>query len=243
SHILASTIPNCVTYDPCFAYEMAVIVQHGMKRMVQDQENVFFYITAMNENYHQPAMPSGVENDIVKGMYKLQNASKNAKLRVQLLGSGTILREVIAAAELLKNDWNVHAGIWSVTSFNELGKDARATERWNLLNADKTPRESFVTRQLKDCDCPVIAATDYIKSYAEQIRQQVPDSYTVLGTDGFGRSDTRENLRHFFEVDRYFITVAALKSLADKGSIETDMVVEAISKYGIDSDKPDPLTV
>ncbi len=241
SHVLAGTIPNCVTYDPCFAYEMAVIVHNGMQRMVKEQENVFFYITAMNENYHQPAMPKGVEKDIIKGMYKLRNASKNARLRVQLLGSGTIVREVIAAADLLKEDWGVHAGIWSVTSFNELGKDTRAVERWNLLHPGENKKEAFVSRQLKDCECPVIASTDYIKSYAEQIRSQVPGRYTVLGTDGFGRSDTRRKLRSFFEIDRYHITVAALSSLYEEGAVESEVVNNAIDKYGIDRNKPDPV--
>ncbi len=243
SHILASTIPNCITYDPCFAYEMAVIIHNGMKRMVQDQENVFFYITAMNENYQHPEMPKGVENSIVKGMYKIQTASRNAKLRVQLLGSGTILREVIASAKLLKDDWGVHAGIFSVTSFNELGKDVRATQRLNMMHPDAPTKDSYVAEQLKDSDCPVIASTDYIKAYAEQIRSAIPGSYTVLGTDGFGRSDTRKKLRKFFEVDRYYVSVAALKALADEGKINHSVVTEAIEKYAIDGDKPDPVTI
>ncbi len=243
SHIIAGTIPNCVTYDPCYAYEMAVIIHSGMKRMVRDQENVFFYITAMNENYSHPEMPKGVEKDIVKGMYKLQTANKNAKLRVQLLGSGTILREVLAAADMLKHEWGVHAGVYSVTSFNELGKDARATERWNRLNPQQNHRKSFVAQQLEDTDCPVIASTDYIKSYAEQIRKEIPTRYTVLGTDGFGRSDTRKKLRRFFEVDKSYIVVAALKALADEDKIEQQIVTDAMEKYRISSDKPDPLTV
>jgi pyruvate dehydrogenase E1 component len=242
SHLLAATIPNCVSYDPAFAYELAVIVQDGMRRMYQEQENVFYYITVMNENYLQPAMPKGAEEGIVRGIYPLQQGGKR-KLRVQLLGSGTILREVIAAAELLEKDFQVSADIWSVTSFNELRRDGQDVERWNMLHPEEKPRTSYVTDQLADQKGPVIAATDYMRSYAEQISPYIQCSYTVLGTDGFGRSDMRSQLRKFFEVNRYYVVVAALKALADEGEIKPDVVTKAMKKYKIDPDKPNPAKV
>ncbi|MES9940442.1 MAG: pyruvate dehydrogenase (acetyl-transferring), homodimeric type [Candidatus Thiodiazotropha sp. 6PLUC2] len=242
SHLMAATIPNCVSYDPAFAYEMTVIVLDGMRRMYQDQENVFYYITVMNENYIQPEMPDGVEEGIVKGLYLLQKGGKQKK-RVQLLGSGTILREVLAAAELLEKDFKVTADVWSVTSFTELRRDGLKAERWNTLHPEDTQRVSYVTQQLSGQKGPVVAATDYIRSYADQIRPFVPGSYSVLGTDGYGRSDMRSQLRKFFEVNRYYVAIAALKSLADQGELEMEVVSQAIKKYKIDPDKPNPCSV
>jgi pyruvate dehydrogenase E1 component len=249
SHLMASTIPNCISYDPTFAYELAVIVQDGMRRMYQQQEDVFYYITVMNENYAHPAMPEGVEKGILRGMYLFAEAGADTKakknqLRVQLLGSGTILREVIAAAAMLEKDYGVGADIWSVTSFNELRRDGLDAQRWNLLHPDATPRVSYVEQCLKDRAGPVVAATDYVKNYADQIRAFLPaQHYSVLGTDGFGRSDTRKALRRFFEVDRNYVAVAALKALADQEAIPHAKVAEAIKRYGIDPEKPSPTTV
>ncbi|CAH1386191.1 pyruvate dehydrogenase (acetyl-transferring), homodimeric type [Candidatus Nitrotoga sp. M5] len=245
SHLMAATIPNCVSYDPTFAYELAVIIQDGMRRMYQEQEDVFFYLTVMNENYKHPAMPEGIEAGILKGMYlfnegKAQSATAPT---VQLLGSGTILREVIAAAELLVKDFGVVPDIWSVTSFNELRRDGLDCERWNMLHPESEPRISYAELCLGKRKGPVIAATDYIKSYADQIRAFLPGNYKVLGTDGFGRSDTRKKLRHFFEVDRYYIAVAALKALADEGTMAMSEVSKAIKLYNINPDKPNPTTV
>ncbi|MEW9897318.1 pyruvate dehydrogenase (acetyl-transferring), homodimeric type [Chitinivorax sp. PXF-14] len=242
SHIQAGLIPNCVSYDPTFGYEVAVIVQDGLRRMYAEQQDVYYYITLMNENYAHPAMPAGAEAGIIKGMYQFKKGG-DGNLRVQLLGSGTIFNEVIAAAELLRADWGVEADLWSCPSFNELARDGQATERWNMLHPAEAPRLSHVGECLKDAQGPVIAATDYIRLYAEQIRAHVPGKYTVLGTDGFGRSDTREQLRHFFEVNRYFITLAALKSLADEGKLDRSKVAQAMAKYGLDADKPAPWTV
>lgn len=243
SHLLASTIPNCVSYDPTFAYELAVIVQDGLRRMYQEQQDIYYYITVMNENYAQPEMPKGVEQDILKGMYLFSEGSKRGKgLRVQLLGSGTILREVIAAADILKKEYSVDADIWSVPSFNELRREALSVARWNRLHPAETARSSHVENCFKGRVGPVVAATDYMKIYADQIREFVPGCYRVLGTDGFGRSDTREKLRQFFEVDRYYVTVAALKALAEEGKIPVKQVAHAIDKFGIDPDKPDPVT-
>ncbi|MEW8681454.1 MAG: pyruvate dehydrogenase (acetyl-transferring), homodimeric type [Candidatus Thiodiazotropha endolucinida] len=239
SHIVAGTIPNCVSYDPAYAYELAVIVQDGMRRMYQEQENVFYYITVMNENYLQPAMPEGVEDGIVRGLYLLDTGGKH-KHRVQLLGSGTILREVIAAAELLEKEFNVSADVWSVTSFNELRRDGLDAERWNTLHPQEEPKLSYVTEKLSGQKGPVVAATDYIRSYADQIRPFVTTSYSVLGTDGFGRSDMRSQLRKFFEVNRYYILIAALKALVDEGEIKSEQVSRAIKKYKIDPEKPNP---
>jgi pyruvate dehydrogenase E1 component len=246
SHLAASTIPNCISYDPTFAYEIAVIIQDGLRRMYEEQEDVYYYITVMNENYSHPGMPANAEQGILKGMYLFREgnpAGENSSLRVQLLGSGTILREVIAAAEILEREYGVAADIWSATSFTELRREALDVTRWNMMHPAEAPRLSYVGTCLKDRKGPVIAATDYMKIFADQIREFVPGRYKVLGTDGFGRSDTREQLRRFFEVDRYYITIAALKSLAEEGQITADKVAQAISKLGIDPDKPNPVTV
>ena len=243
SHILASTIPNCVAYDPAYAYELAVIVQDGLRRMYQEKENVFYYITTMNENYAQPAMPEGSQDGILRGLYRVRNHGEERAQHVQLLGAGTILREVLAAAELLEQDFAVGATVWSVTSFNELRRDCIDVERWNRLHPEQTPRTTYVEQQLTGTRGPIIAATDYMRLYAEQIRPAVPRPYQVLGTDGFGRSDRRSPLRKFFEVNRHHIAVAALKALADEGGIPASMVTEAIAKYGIDPDLPNPMTV
>lgn len=242
SHLMSATVPNCVSYDPTFNYEVAVIIQSGLKRMLQDQEDVFFYLTLLNENYEHPPMPEGAEAGIIKGMYLFREAANNAKgHKVQLMGSGAILREVIAAADLLRDDWGVEADIWSVTSFTELAREAHDVERWNLLHPTETPRVPYVTQMVSGRgEGPVIASTDYIKMFAEQIRPSVPNKYSVLGTDGFGRSDYRRTLRYFFEVDRHFVTIAALKALADENKIPSIRVAEAISKYGIDPEKPNP---
>jgi len=242
SHLQAATIPNCVSYDPTFAYELAVIVQDGMRRMYQNQEDVFYYLTVMNENYTHPAMPKGAEEGIIKGMYKFSASKAKSKAKVQLLGSGTILREVIAAAELLEKDFKVAADVWSVTSFNELRREGLDCERWNMLHPEAKARVSYVEQSL-EAKTPVIAATDYIKSYADQIRPFVSARYKVLGTDGFGRSDTRMKLRGFFEVDRYYVAIAALKALADEGTIPASEVSKAIKQYKINPDKPNPVTV
>jgi pyruvate dehydrogenase E1 component len=243
SHVLSATIPNCVSYDPTFSYEVAVIVADGLRRMHSEQEDVFYYITLMNENYQHPAMPDGVEEGIVKGMYLFREgtSTKADAPRVQLLGSGTILQEAIAAADLLKQDWNVAADVWSAPSFTELGRDGMAAERWNMLHPDQERRQSYVEAQLASRpDGPVVAATDYIRAFAEQIRPYVKRRYHVLGTDGFGRSDYRRKLREFFEVNRHFITVAALTELAAEGSVPASAAAEAITKYGINPDKPNP---
>lgn len=244
SHLVASTIPNCVSYDPTFAYELAVIIQDGLRRMYQEQEDVYYYITVMNENYTHPEMPAGAEKGILKGMYLFRdNDRKSKNLRIQLLGSGTILREVIAAADILKRDFAIDADIWSVTSFNELRREALSVTRWNMLHPTKPPKTSHVENCFKGREGPVVAATDYMKIYADQIREFVPGVYRVLGTDGFGRSDTREKLRQFFEVDRYYIVIAALKALAESGKIPDKQVAQAIRTFGIDPDKPNPTTI
>jgi len=243
SHVLASTIPNCVSYDPTFAFEVAVIVQDGLRRMVENQEDVFYYITLMNENYPHPGLPEGAREGILKGMYKLSDAGKSEGPRVQLMGSGTILREVMAGAQLLKKDWGVSADVWSCTSFNELRRDGLAAERWNLLHPGDKPRVSHVTQCLAATKGPVIASTDYMRTFADQVREYVPRRYKVLGTDGFGRSDSRDNLRRFFEVNRFYVAVAALKALAEDGEVPATKVAEAIKKYGIDAEKPAPWTV
>ena len=244
SHILSATIPNCVSYDPTYAYEVAVIIQDGLRRMVGNQEDVFYYLTVMNENYEHPAMPAGAEEGIINGLYLLKSTGTKSKgHKVQLLGSGAILREVIAGADLLEKDFGIAADIWSVTSFTELARQAAATERWNMLNPLELPRAPYVTAKLAERgDGPVVAATDYMKLFAEQIRPHVPGKYKVLGTDGFGRSDYRRKLRHHFEVDRHFVAVAALKALADENKIPSTKVAEAIKKYGIDPNKPNPVT-
>jgi pyruvate dehydrogenase E1 component len=244
SHLVASTIPNCVSYDPTFAYELAVIIQDGLRRMYMDHENIFYYITVMNENYDHPVMPEGAQVGILRGMYLIAEGQTGEKtLKVQLLGSGAILREVIAAAELLSSEFDIGADVWSVTSFTQLRRDGLGVHRWNLLHPEAPERQSYVATCLNGRQGPVIAATDHMRSYADQIRPFLSHPYIALGTDGFGRSDTRKKLRGFFEVDRYFISVAALKALADEGAIATSIVTEAIQKYGIDPEKPAPWEV
>ena len=243
SHILASTIPNCISYDPAYAYELAVIIQDGLRRMFHLGENKFYYITTMNENYHQPEMPAGVEEGIIRGMYLLRKAPKKKAPRVQLMGAGTILREVEAAAEILEKDYGVLADIWSLTSINELQREGKAAVRWNLLHPEDQQRVPYVTQQLEGNEGPVVAATDYMKAHAEQLRQFIPRSYAVLGTDGFGRSDTRQRLRRFFEVSREYVALAALRALADEGTIKMSVVVEAMRAFNISPDKVDPTTV
>jgi pyruvate dehydrogenase E1 component len=242
SHILASTIPNCVSYDPTFAHEVAVILHHGLKRMVEKQDNVYFYITLLNENYPMPGLTAGTEDQILKGMYLLKEGSKLTP-RVQLLGSGTILRESLAAQELLEKDWGVSANVWSCPSFNELTRDGQDAERTNLLHPTSPAKVSFVGQQLEKHSGPVVASTDYMKAYAEQIRPFIPKgrTYKVLGTDGFGRSDFRSKLREHFEVNRHYIVVAALKALSEEGTVPVAKVAEAIAKYGIKTDKINPL--
>jgi len=249
SHILANTIPNCVSYDPTFAHEVGVILHHGLKRMVEKQDNVYYYLTLLNENYPMPGLQPGTEEQIIKGMYLCKQAPtvKAAKGKeaptVQLLGSGTILRESFAAQELLEKDWGVSAGVWSCPSFNELTRDGQDADRWNLLHPTEEARVPFVAQQLGGSTGPVVASTDYMKAYAEQIRPFVPKgrNYKVLGTDGFGRSDFRNKLREHFEVNRHYIVVAALKALAEDGVLPAAKVAEAIKKYGINADKVNPL--
>jgi pyruvate dehydrogenase E1 component len=251
SHVISSLVPNCISYDPTFAYEVAVIVQDGLRRMVENQEDVFYYITLMNENYPHPALPEGAREGILKGMYKLTPGSTTAAAgtggaegpRVQLLGSGTILREVIEGARLLKDDWGVAADIWSCPSFSELAREGRAAERWSLLHPTEKAKPSYVEQCLASTKGPVIASTDYVRAFADQIRPYVPRRYKALGTDGFGRSDSRDNLRRFFEVNRYYVVVAALKALAEDGEVAPQKVADAIRKYNIDPAKPAPWTV
>ena len=243
SHLMASTIPNCVAYDPTYAYELAVIVHNGLQRMYEKQENVFYYITVMNENYQHPDMPAGVEDGIIKGMYLLQSNPKPSKRHVQLFGSGTILREVIEAARLLQEDFSVSADIWSITSFTELRRDGLSVERHNRMHPEETAQLSYVSQQMSGRKGPIIAATDYMRLHADQIRPFIDAPYITLGTDGYGRSDTRAQLRHFFEVDAKFIVVAALKALVDLGDAPVSVVVDALKRYGIDPEKADPVTI
>jgi len=243
SHVIASTFPNCVSYDPTYGYELAVIIQDGLRRMLDAREDVFYYLTVTNENYRMPAMPAGAEQGILRGMYLLRSGSSDggkAKHRVQLMGCGTILREVLAAAEILERDYGVAADVWSVTSFNELSRDGAACERWNRLHPEAAPRETWIGQQLRDHAGPVIAATDYVRTFAEPVRAWVNRPYTVLGTDGFGRSDTRERLRRFFEVDRAHVAVAALKALADQEALPATTVADAIRRFDIDADSTEP---
>ncbi len=242
SHLMAAMIPNCVSYDPTYAYELTVIIQNGLQRMYGDKDNVYFYITLMNENYTHPDMPPGVEAGIIRGMYQLRAPAADKKLSVRLLGSGTILREVEAAAEMLESDYGIAASVWSATSINELHRDGMSCDRWNMLHPEAPPRTAYVAELLGDSDAPVICATDYIKSYGEQLRPWITAPYTVLGTDGYGRSDTRQALRRHFEVDRNFVVVAALKSLSDQGHLPASDVSQAITALGINADLPDPFT-
>jgi pyruvate dehydrogenase E1 component len=248
SHVLFSVVPNVRAYDPAYGHEVAVIIHEGLRRMVGEQEDVFYYLTLMNENYAHPAMPEGVEEGILRGMYLLRDggptSSRSKKPRVQLMGSGTILREVLAAADLLEQDYGVVSDVWSVTSFTELRRDGIEVERWNTLNPlAKKPRVAYVSEQLEKRKGPVIASTDYIRAFADQIRAWVPQQYKVLGTDGFGRSDYRKALRSFFEVDRHHVVVTALKALADDGTIDAKQVADAIKRYEIDPSAPMPTTV
>lgn len=245
SHLQASTIPNCVSYDPTYGYELAVIVQDGLRRMYAEEENVFYYLTVMNENYTHPAMPKGVEEGILKGLYQLSKSKKDdgKTPTVQLMGSGTILNECVAAAELLEAEYGVAANVWSATSMNELRREGLAVQRWNMLHPSEKPRISYVEQCLQDQTGPVIAATDYMKIYADSIREFVPSRYVVLGTDGFGRSDDRQQLRSHFEVNREHIVLAALSSLLEDGSIEVKVVNKAIKQFNIDPEKPSPDTL
>jgi pyruvate dehydrogenase E1 component len=240
SHVVAATVPNCRAYDPCFAYELAVIMDHGMRAMIERQEDVFYYLTVMNENYAHPSLPPGVDEQIVRGMYRLAAYEPQAPAgRVRLLGSGTILREVIAAAELLRDDWNVASEVFSVTSFSELAREAREVERWNRLHPEASSRRSHVAGLLSG-HTPIVAATDYVRAYPELIAAHVQAPFTALGTDGFGRSDTRAALRRFFEVDRQHVVVAALDALAREGAVERARVADALRKYAIDAERLDP---
>tara|TARA_R110001583_G_scaffold15292_1_gene63007 strand:+ start:718 stop:3369 length:2652 start_codon:yes stop_codon:yes gene_type:complete len=243
SHLMAHTIPNCRSYDPTYGFELAVIIQDGLKRMYEDKENCFYYITTMNENYVHPEMPVGAEDSIIKGMYLLKEGKQSSGPRVQLMGAGTILREVEAAAVMLREDYGVESDVWSLTSVNELARDGQACERWNLINSEAVQKVPYITQCLSEQDGPVILSTDYIKTYGEQLRAYVPGDFKVLGTDGFGRSDTRKKLRHFFEVDRSFVVLAALTSLAKQGKFDTAELPKVRQKLGIDANKADPTTV
>ena len=242
SHLISATIPNCVSYDPCFAYELAVIIQNGLERMIQNQEDVYYYITVMNENYQHPEMPKNIEKNIIQGIYKFSESKLKAP-KVQLMGSGVILREVIAAAKMLESEWNVSADIYSVTSFTELRREALDNERWNMLNPDKKQKISIIQEMISDQESPIVASTDYMKSYAEQIANFIPNKFVSLGTDGYGRSDSREALRSFFEVDRYYIVVAALKALVDSKKIDIEILTKAIKKYKMNNNKPNPVSI
>lgn len=241
--LFASVIPNCVSYDPTYSYELTVIMHNGLHRMFEKQENVFFYITVMNENYHHPEMPEGVEEGILRGLYLFKKSQSKSTRQVQLMGSGAILREVEAAAQMLENEFDVAANVWSATSLNELHRDGVATERWNLLHPGKSKKKTYVEACMQSHRGPIVAATDYIRTYADQIRPYVKQPFYSLGTDGFGRSDTREKLREFFEVNRYYIVVAALYALAEAGEMSVSDVEKAIKKYNIDPEKPNPVTV
>ncbi|MDA8348867.1 MAG: pyruvate dehydrogenase (acetyl-transferring), homodimeric type [Pseudomonadota bacterium] len=243
SQLVATTVPNCIAYDPAYGYELAVIIQDGMRRMYAEQENVFYYITTMNENYPQPALPKGAEAGILKGAYRLQAASKGGKLRATLLGSGTILREVLAAAAQLENDYGVRADVFSVTSFSELRREALECERWNMLHPAETARASYVSECFAQAKGPFVAATDYVRAVPDQIREWIPGRYVSLGTDGYGRSDSRAALREHFEVDSKYIVIATLKALADDGKIEPSMVSGAMDKLGVSGEKPVPWKV
>lgn len=240
SHLLASTIPNCIAYDPAYGYELAIIIHAGMKRMLEQQENVFYYLTVMNENYAHPKMPIGCEEGVLKGIHPI---SKRDGAKLQLFGSGSIVRESLAAQKILNDDFGIESNVWSVTSYNELRKEALSIERWNLLHPESAKKQSYIGSVLKDQSGPVIAASDYMKIHADQIREFVPQKYYVLGTDGFGRSDSRQKLREFFEVNRYYICLTALKALADEGSLSPQIVTKAMSQFGIDPEKPDPVTI
>jgi pyruvate dehydrogenase E1 component len=243
SLVMAGLVPNCVSYDPAFGYELAVIIQHGLKEMIEQQKDRYYYLTIYNENHQHPPMPAGVEKGIVRGMYLFKSEDKPAKTHVQLMGSGSIMREVIAASELLREDWGVTSDVWSVPSFNELARDGREAERISLLNPGKPAKMSYVHECLSGMSGPVIASTDWVRAYAESIRPFVPLPYHVLGTDGFGRSDNRPALRDFFEVDRRWIAVKALKALAELKLVPAERVTQAIKIYGIKPGRQSPWTV
>ena len=241
SHLMAQMVPNCVSYDPTYGYELAVIIQDGTRRMFKEAENRFYYITTMNENYGHPDMPVGAEEGIIKGMYLLDEG-KDSKLKVKLIGCGTILNEVRAAAEILRSDFGVESDVWSTTSINELKREALAVERYNFLHPESEQRTAYVTECLAGEE-PVVAATDYMRMFADQLRAHIPQAYKVLGTDGYGRSDTREKLREFFEVNRYYIVIAALRSLQEQGKYKGADVLKAMKKFNIDAEKVAPWTV
>jgi pyruvate dehydrogenase E1 component len=242
SHLLAATIPNCVAYDPCFAFELAVIIQNGLERMVKNQEDIYFYITVMNENYTHPGMPKGIQKGIIDGIYLFSQSSIKDST-VHLMGSGVILREVIEAANILESEYNIGANVYSVTSFNELRKNALDIERWNRLNPDKDKKVSHIESVIKDKESPIIASTDYMKSFPEQIARFLPNQFVALGTDGYVRSDSRQALRSFFEVDRYYIVVTALTELVNKKKIDSSILMKAIKKYKLDNNKPNPMSI
>ncbi|MFQ6610208.1 MAG: pyruvate dehydrogenase (acetyl-transferring), homodimeric type, partial [Fidelibacterota bacterium] len=243
SHLAASVVPNIRAYDPAFAYELTVIIQHGLQAMVEKNEDVIYYLTLYNENYKQPVIPKDVERGIIKGMYKYQSTKNNKPLRVQLLGSGSILNEVLAASEILVNEWNVDVDVWSVTSYTELRKDGEEKKRWNILHPDEKPKTAYVTSCLSVGQGPVVAVSDYVQLVAEQIAPFVPQNFTALGTDGFGRSEARQELRDFFEVSRYYIILAALNGLYMNNQIKSSTIRSAVEKYQLNSEKPNPLTV
>ena len=243
SHLVGSSIPNCRCYDPTYSFELAVIIQDGIRRMYGEGENCFYYISTMNENYQHHELPAGSEEGIVRGMYMLKKGGEGVSPRVQLMGGGSILVEVEKAAELLKNDWGVESDVWSMTSVNEVYRDAKSADRWNLLHPEEEPKKPYITELLSDVEGPKVIATDYIHAYSEQLRAFIPGTFTVLGTDGFGRSDTREKLRDHFEVDSRYICVAALSSLVKDGKIEKSKVVDAMDRYGIDPEKSDPISL
>jgi len=240
SHLAAAATPNIKAYDLAYAYEIATVIHHGMKEMCQDDKDVIYYLTLENENYAHPSIPEGVASDIIKGLYKIRSTKRPI---IRLFGSGPIIGEVIAAAELLKNDWNIEPGIWNVTSFSELRREAEEVERWNLINPNKEPKQSHLERCLSKHRVPTVAASDYVKMVSEQIGPYVPGPYYALGTDGFGRSDTRENLRHFFEVDRYYIVLAAIRALVLDGKMKASKGDDVMKKYDLDPEKPSPVTI
>lgn len=239
--MMFSAVPSCRVFDPTYGYEMAIIIRDGLKAMVEEKQDCYYYITSMNENYSHPAMPDDVEEGVLKGAYRLRESKKKLKNRVQLMGSGTILREAETAARMLEDEWRVAADVWSATSFTELAREGQACERYNRLHPEAEPKKPYITAALEAGSGPVIAATDYIQAYPDQIRRFVPASFTTLGTDGYGRSDNRAALRRFFEVDSAHIVVAALKALANEGSIPASKVAEAIEKYGIDTECGPPI--
>ncbi len=242
SHILANTVPNCKSYDAAYSYELIVVIQDGVRRMYKDKENCFYYLTTMNENYSQPVMPEGAEEGIIRGIYSFSRGT-DTELKVQLMGSGAILNEVREAAAILRESFSIESDIWSLTSVNELTRDGQETDRWNLLHPENKPKKAYITKQMEGSVGPVVIATDYMKSHAEQLRKYIQSPLYVLGTDGFGRSDSRAALRNFFEVDRYFVVLAALTMLADERKIQTSTLAKAMKKFGMDPEKPNPLYV